>query len=666
MKKKLLIITPHLSTGGAPQVTLNKIQLLKDEFEIKCVEYRMIAWIYVVQRNQIINILGDNFHSLGDDKETELFQIIRDFKPDIVSLEEFPEFFMDDKIAQLLYERSRTYRIFETTHDSSFPVNSKRWFPDEFVFVSAFNAFRYSKFDIPYHIIEYPVDIKEKRIRECQDKLGFDPEYKHVVNVGLFTPRKNQKYIFDIAKKLKGYKIKFHFLGNQADNFKFYWEPIMKDKPNNCVVWGEKSNVDEYLQASDLFLFTSRGDRNNKELNPIAIKEALEYQMPMLMFNLDVYCGKYDEYENITYLTGDIEKDTQLILDIVKPEKQLTYMEDEFIIISTYPNTIRRMELTKECITSFRKLGRKIIVVSHYPLDEEIQNMADFYLYDPHNPMIEHSYYSYYYNNTENYDMRINLNGQFKQNQSLAAMTNFHNGVRLAKSFGASKVMIVTYDVILQDEDIPLIEDYFSKVGGEWKCAIAFMNTEIGKGVETTSMVFKTDYFQEIFPDIRDEKTFNDQCKKINAENFLEDYFYKLIKDEQGLWVVPNQKTILPNSGVGVSSQSEYFALLPIEDKPNEYMFYFHTYNIEDKLISVHIFENRSGDWESNSIISQNILDGNKLMIPIEYRGNDLDVIFTIHIDHTDNSFEKSFTYSINEETKDMFKDYGYFKFKNQ
>jgi len=30
--KKLLIVTPHLSTGGAPQVTANKVALLKDEF----------------------------------------------------------------------------------------------------------------------------------------------------------------------------------------------------------------------------------------------------------------------------------------------------------------------------------------------------------------------------------------------------------------------------------------------------------------------------------------------------------------------------------------------------------------------------------------------------------------------------------------------------------
>ena len=158
-KKNLLIITPHLSTGGAPQVTLNKIELLNDTYNIKCVEYNQIAWTFVVQRNRIINILGDNFHTLPDDKST-IINIIEEFKPDSISFEEFPEFFMDDEITKIIYDENRKYKIYETTHDSSFPVNEKRWTPNKFIFVSPFNAFRYSNTDIPYEIIEYPVDKK--------------------------------------------------------------------------------------------------------------------------------------------------------------------------------------------------------------------------------------------------------------------------------------------------------------------------------------------------------------------------------------------------------------------------------------------------------------------------------------------------------------------------
>jgi len=314
--KRLLVITPHLSTGGLPQVSANKIELLKDTYEIKCIEYSNIAPIFRVQKDRIIESIGDENLIILDENKHYLIDIIEDFKPDFVSMEEIPEFFMDDNITSIVYKEDRQYKIFESTHDSSFPVQHKRWFPDKFIFVSAFNAFRYSMYDIPYDIVEYPVDIKEKKSNFFKQKLGLESDWKHVVNVGLFTPRKNQQYLFEIAHRLKDYKIKFHFLGNQAGNFQDYWQPLMDNKPNNCVVWGERNDVYDFLEASDLFFFASKGDRNNKELNPIAIKEALEYQMPMMMHNLDVYCGKYDDYENITFLTGDINIDSKNLLNI--------------------------------------------------------------------------------------------------------------------------------------------------------------------------------------------------------------------------------------------------------------------------------------------------------------------------------------------------------------
>jgi FkbM family methyltransferase len=340
--KKLLVIAPHLSTGGCPQVIVNKIELLKDTYEIKCVEYSNIADAFRVQKDRIINLIGsENLIILSNDKEQVLMSLIDDFQPDFISMEEIPEFFLDEKITKRIYSNDRKYIITETTHDSSFPVERKRWFPDKFIFVSAFSAFKYSSYDIPYEIVEYPVDFKVAKKRELQNKLHFDPSYKHVVNVGLFTPRKNQAYIFELAKHLLDYKIVFHFLGNLAGNFKDYWEPLVMSKPSNCMVWGERNDVYDFLESSDLFLFTSKGEKNNKELNPIAIKEALEYQIPMMMYNLDVYCGKYDKYENITYLTGDIDTDINnlkkiLNMDSMQEKFSLSFEESQNKIFINY------------------------------------------------------------------------------------------------------------------------------------------------------------------------------------------------------------------------------------------------------------------------------------------------------------------------------------------
>jgi len=85
---KILYITPHLSTGGAPQYLLKKIQELKDVCDIYCVEYTNLSNDYIVQKNQIKEILGNKLITLGDDK-TQILPIIDRISPDIIHFEEF-------------------------------------------------------------------------------------------------------------------------------------------------------------------------------------------------------------------------------------------------------------------------------------------------------------------------------------------------------------------------------------------------------------------------------------------------------------------------------------------------------------------------------------------------------------------------------------------------
>lgn len=108
--ESLLVISPHLSTGGAPQFTLNKIELLKETYEIYCVEYNFVSPHYVIQRDKIIELLSDKFKSLGDNKD-DLLNIINEVKPDIVSLEEFGETFIREDILDKIYSNNRKYKI---------------------------------------------------------------------------------------------------------------------------------------------------------------------------------------------------------------------------------------------------------------------------------------------------------------------------------------------------------------------------------------------------------------------------------------------------------------------------------------------------------------------------------------------------------------------------
>lgn len=304
-----------MSTGGCPQVVAKKVEVLKNYYNVVVVEWECVAWLFVVQRNRVINMIGNKFITLSENKEYDLFNIISDYNPDYIMIEEFSETFMSNHIMKRLYSKNRDYKIFETTHSSHTQPNWKRFLPDKFIFVSPYSLEVFKDMGVPMDLIEYPVDNRIPNKEHYQSLLGLDPEYKHIINIGLFTHGKNQGYAFEIARLLQEYKVKFHFLGNQAGNFIDYWKPIMENKPDNCIVWGERNDVDSWIQACDIHLFSSR-----LELNPLSIKESLEYGKPTMIFNLPTYKNKYGNENNIHFLTGNVVKDSENLLRILEIE----------------------------------------------------------------------------------------------------------------------------------------------------------------------------------------------------------------------------------------------------------------------------------------------------------------------------------------------------------
>jgi len=290
--ERVLYFSPHCSTGGMPQYMLQCVEKdLAAGKKVEVVEYENIAPPYVVQKNRIKALCP--FHTLGENK-LEILDIIDRFKPTIVHLQEFPEVWLHGDLAEWLYKRHYGYKIVETTHTSS--KIEKEFIPDEFVLVSAYSRSQYIHLGIPITISEYGPRQQAKPDRtESLVGMGLDPAKKHVLNVGLFTPNKNQGQIFRIAKAFPD--VFFHFVGNQAMNFTEYWQPLMLDRPDNCIVWGERDDVDKFYAAMDIFLFTSV-----YELSPIVIKEAVSWSMPVLLYDLPQYSGEYSDMPGVVII----------------------------------------------------------------------------------------------------------------------------------------------------------------------------------------------------------------------------------------------------------------------------------------------------------------------------------------------------------------------------
>ena len=411
--KKILYICPHLSTGGLPAYLLKKIELLKNTYDIYLIEWQNIAPIYNVQRKQLEDILKDKLYSLSPNSREFIHTLIEDIEPDYIHFEEMPEFFMDNTIAGRIYnDPDRQYVIIETTHDSSFDPEKKIFFPDKFAFVSDWSFDQFKSLEIPMSLVEFPIDLNIRPNRESALKnLGLDPNCYHVLNVGLFTSRKNQAEIFEYAKQLTDKKIQFHFVGNQADNFKSYWAPLMANVPKNCKVWKERSDVDLFYGAMDLFLFTSLGREGDKETNPLVIKEALSWQMDCLLYPLDVYLGKYDNEKNVEYLLFDelganLQKITDRcdkflgeVINEVQEEPTEEYKikyptQYKEKVVSTDPNDHPTFFASKEKILMRfepRTLGDSIAWIPYINYYREKNNL-DVYFKTPYSDLFKDSY----------------------------------------------------------------------------------------------------------------------------------------------------------------------------------------------------------------------------------------------------------------------------------
>jgi hypothetical protein len=312
-RKKILYVAPHLSTGGQPQYLLKQVEHFYKDYQIKVVEVRNSGGdAFVVQKNKIKALVP--VHTLYEDK-SDILKVIDDFEPDIIHFQEIPQHDLDYDILDKIWDDNRKYFIIATTHGSFTDPDTIIYQPDRYVLVSEWSRRKFEHLGVDTMLWEYPIeDIKYDKDK-AKEVLGFEKDWKHVLNVGLFAPGKNQAEIFEVARQLEKYKIKFHFVGNQAGNFEDYWRPIMENKPSNCVVWGERNDADKFYAAADFFYFSTLW-----ELNPLSIKEALSYKLPCIFRRLHTYLDTYDNNPLVTYIDGDVPATKKIILEQLKPE----------------------------------------------------------------------------------------------------------------------------------------------------------------------------------------------------------------------------------------------------------------------------------------------------------------------------------------------------------
>jgi len=397
-KKKLVYLAPHLSTGGMPEFLLKRIQALQEqnEFEVYVVEYCLYATTFTVQRDQIQELLGDRFYEIGHlgaieqpEREARLIEIIESINPDVIHIEECPESFdsfnqMSYETQQSLYASHRPWKIVETCHNIWFnPKEGKRISPDAYAFVTPHHRLETfaqepsNSQEILFPIIEH--EVSDDLRRKSLEIFGFeaDAEQYHLINIGLWTPGKNQGEAIQWARELEASqpgRFQFHFIGNQASNFAHYWEPLMQDLPANCHIHGERSDVETFYYMADAVVFNSTW-----ECNPLTVRQSLGWPLPVMARNLSQY---HDMYKDVLVeITGNLTEDTNRLIKALEAPKQKR--NNEYTMarfkkehLDLYLNTVKGPQKRKQNLDEFTitwdsgpkvtsKVGRELFVDFH-------------------------------------------------------------------------------------------------------------------------------------------------------------------------------------------------------------------------------------------------------------------------------------------------------------
>jgi len=551
MKEKLLFITPHLSTGGLPQYLLKQIEEFLPLYNIDVIEISNVSNDYVVQKNKIQELV--NIITLGDDK-SEILKYINIIKPDIIHFQEIPQFNLPDDVVSKIFNGDKTYKIFVTTHGSWTNPDEIKYHPDKYILVSEWSKKQFIKTGIPLTVWEYPIGKKIPKKKQKQELLGFDPTYKHVLHVGLFTQGKNQKEIIEVARLCQDEKIMFHFVGNMAMNFSEYWKPLMENLPKNCIIHGEQDNPLDYYEASDLFYFPSL-----YELNPLSLKEALSFDLKIITKDLHTYEGCYNQ--KAIYSTDDPQENKKLLINLLNEDRKRN--DDEITIVLAHTNTLYRKNILKRCLAS---INTEIILSCNNPVDEQTQSLCDYVLYSKDNQLLDKDEFAQY--NVIFEYWKINEKGEKVTEippfeHSFAVYNLIKQGVNFADKLNKKKIHIVNYDTLIYSD---ILNDTYEKLNSYDLLLYYNNNINTLDGYRTNFFSGNINPLLELFNHYKTKSTFFVNFKK------FEEKIPDLIK-EKGFTFIEQK---LPNNFLvdleGVHNQYKSFdiyELKTIDEKPN-------------------------------------------------------------------------------------------------
>jgi hypothetical protein len=193
-------------------------------------------------------------------------------------------------------------------------------------------------------------------------------------------------------------------------------------------------------------------------------------------------------------------------------------VNDDIIVVTAYPNTPAKIDVLKRCLLQLKKTNKEILLCSHYPANEDILSLVNYYVYDSRNEIISKEEYvqyidkdsSYYYSDADAFIFYIrNLYDYYHY---FAIYQLFEVAFKYVNVLGKKYCHLLEGDVIVQDDDLGQFDVIKNRVVNNNKKAYFQFNGDFA-AYSVTYFFIDVEFFLSNFQFIKTKKEYIERYK---------------------------------------------------------------------------------------------------------------------------------------------------------
>lgn len=239
------------------------------------------------------------------------------------------------------------------------------------------------------------------------------------------------------------------------------------------------------------------------------------------------------------------EKCIEIIKDYITDYQTINKKNSEVVIVLSYADTKRKLDLLEECVRENKKRGYDVIISSSISVPDYISELSDYLIVDKENPIITGEDFDkiggiiFFWMDYPGYKHTYPVN----YNHSYAVLKLMKNAISIAKSNNYNISHIINYDFVIYDN---LFEEHSKQLlDNDVYCYECNHDNGIDYNenyIRTTLFSIKTDIFDRCFGHI---KTKDDFCSE--RSSVLEELMYIIFSENVKILRVNSEKMYYGN-----------------------------------------------------------------------------------------------------------------------